>query len=92
MLEICFLLQKSQPLSRYDAAIGCPEGEMLVTPATYPHLLHQVVFHSSNPPIIKLKSHRPKYPKLCSFILTFFISFQALDVVVLLPFWREVTA
>jgi len=26
----------------YDAAIGCPEGEMLVTPATYPHLLHQL--------------------------------------------------
>lgn len=26
----------------YDAAVGCPEGEMLVTPATYPHLLHQL--------------------------------------------------
>ena len=31
----------------YDAAIGCPEGEMMVTPATYPHLLHQVVLHCS---------------------------------------------
>ena len=27
----------------YDAAIGCPEGEMMVTPAAYPHLLHQVL-------------------------------------------------
>jgi len=26
----------------YDAAIGCPEGEMMVTPAAYPHLLHQL--------------------------------------------------
>eukprot|EP00092_Neocalanus_flemingeri_P007568 GFUD01008168.1.p1 GENE.GFUD01008168.1~~GFUD01008168.1.p1 ORF type:complete len:798 (+),score=290.89 GFUD01008168.1:106-2394(+) len=23
----------------YDAAVGCPEGEMLVTPSTYPHLV-----------------------------------------------------
>ena len=23
----------------YDAAVGCPEGEMMVTPSTYPHLL-----------------------------------------------------
>jgi len=23
----------------YDAAVGCPEGEMLVTPATYPHMV-----------------------------------------------------
>ena len=24
----------------YDAAVGCPEGEMVVTPATYAHLVH----------------------------------------------------
>ncbi|XP_039760371.1 histone deacetylase 6 isoform X1 [Pararge aegeria] len=27
----------------YDAAVGCPEGEMEITPACYPHLLNMVM-------------------------------------------------
>jgi len=26
----------------YDAAVGCPEGEMLLTPATYTHMVHSL--------------------------------------------------
>jgi len=26
----------------YDAALGCPEGEMLLTPATYTHMVHSL--------------------------------------------------
>ena len=74
----------------YDAAIGCPEGEMEVTPACYGHLTHMlkslaggklvVVLEVSNFKLLKFENLRFNF-------LQFLFS-----LILLYPVHREVTA